>query len=64
MASMHGHVNEWHGIKIKKQKDKPQSKHVKEKQACEQSKQKLMEHNTYEKKLKENKHVNTEAINK
>ena len=38
MPSMHGHVNEWHGIKIKKQKDKPQSKHVKEKQACEQSK--------------------------
>ena len=31
MTSMHGHVNEWHGIKTKKQKGKPQSKHVKDK---------------------------------
>ena len=23
MALMYGHVNEWHGIKIKKQEDKP-----------------------------------------
>ena len=46
MTSMHVHVNEWHDIKTKKQKDKPESKHVKDKQACEQSKKKLIKYKT------------------
>ena len=50
MASMHGRTNEWHGIKTKKRKDKLQSTHVKDKQAREQSKQKLLKYKTYEAK--------------